>query len=62
VASFADAHYRVEKREVKGRTTAEIERLEGANRTREIGRMLSGQRVTDEALRHAEKLIETSRA
>jgi len=61
IASFADAHYRVEKREVKGRTSAEIEELIGDNRTREIGRMLSGQRVTDEALRHAEKLIKTSR-
>ena len=61
IASFADAHYRVEKREVKGRTAAEIEELTGDNRTREIGRMLSGQHVTDEALRHAEKLIKTSK-
>ena len=29
----------------------------GEARTREIGRMLSGQRLTTEALRHAEKLI-----
>jgi DNA repair protein RecN (Recombination protein N) len=61
IASFADQHYRVEKREVKGRTAAEIEELTGDNRTREVGRMLSGQRVTDEALRHAEKLIRTSK-
>ena len=57
VASFADHHYFVEKREVKGRTVAEVEELTGAARTREIGRMLSGQRVTPEALKHAEQLI-----
>ena len=57
VAGFADHHYFVEKREVKGRTIAEIDELEGQARTREIGRMLSGQRVTAEALKHAEHLI-----
>jgi DNA repair protein RecN (Recombination protein N) len=57
VASFADHHYSVEKREVKGRTVAEIEELTGDARTREIGRMLSGQKVTAEALKHAEQLI-----
>ncbi|HUJ49627.1 MAG TPA: hypothetical protein VLW25_05495, partial [Bryobacteraceae bacterium] len=57
VAGFADHHYFVEKREVKGRTLAEVEELTGAARTREIGRMLSGQKVTPEALKHAEQLI-----
>ena len=57
VAGFADHHYSVEKREVKGRTVAEVEELTGEARTREIGRMLSGQKVTPEALKHAEQLI-----
>jgi DNA repair protein RecN (Recombination protein N) len=57
VAGFADHHYFVEKREVKGRTVAEIEELIGEARTKEIGRMLSGQLVTPEALKHAEHLI-----
>lgn len=57
VAGFADHHYSVEKREVKGRTVAEIEELSDEARTREIGRMLSGQKVTAEALKHAEQLI-----
>ena len=30
------------------------------SRTREIGRMLSGERVTPEALRHAEQLIKAA--
>ena len=62
VAGFADHHYFVEKREVKGRTVAEIEELSGAARTREIGRMLSGQRVTPEALKQAEHLIKVGQA
>jgi len=60
IASFADHHYRVEKREVRGRTVAELEELDAAARTREIGRMLSGQKVTPEALKHAEQLIRMS--
>lgn len=57
VASFADHHYVVGKKEVKGRTLAEVEELTPELRTREIGRMLSGQRITPEALKHAEQLI-----
>ncbi|HEU0143137.1 MAG TPA: DNA repair protein RecN [Bryobacteraceae bacterium] len=57
IASFADHHYVVEKREVKGRTVAEIEEITADARTREIGRMLSGERLTPEALKHAEQLI-----
>jgi len=62
VAGFADHHYFVEKHEVKGRTIAEVEELTGAARTKEIGRMLSGQQVTPEALKHAEHLIRLGRA
>ena len=57
IASFADFHYRVEKKESKGRTVATVVELEGPERTKEIGRMLSGQRLTPEALLHAEQLI-----
>jgi DNA repair protein RecN (Recombination protein N) len=60
VASFADHHYRVEKRESKGRTIAAMEELDAAARTREIGRMLSGQKLTEEAIKHAERLIKMS--
>ncbi len=57
IAGFADHHYSVEKHSAKGRTYASIEELSPEQRTREIGRMLSGERVTQEALRHAEQLI-----
>ncbi len=60
IASFADHHYYVEKKETAGRTTASIKELEGEARTREIGRMLSGEKLTPEALNHARKLIQIS--
>jgi DNA repair protein RecN (Recombination protein N) len=60
IASFADHHYRVGKREENGRTVAAVEELDTAARTREVARMLSGQKLTPEALKHAEKLIRMS--
>jgi DNA repair protein RecN (Recombination protein N) len=57
IAGFADHHYYVEKHAARGRTVASIEELAAGERTREIGRMLSGERVTAEALKHAEQLI-----
>jgi DNA repair protein RecN (Recombination protein N) len=60
IASFADHHYRVDKQEQRGRTVATVEELDAAARTREIGRMLSGQTLTPEALKHAAQLIKLS--
>jgi len=60
IACFADHHYRVEKQEVSGRTVAAIEELDTSARTQEIGRMLSGQKLTPEALKNAEQLIRMS--
>lgn len=58
IAGFADHHYVVSKRESGGRTQAEVEHLEGDARVREIARMVSGRKLTPEALRHAARLIE----
>jgi DNA repair protein RecN (Recombination protein N) len=60
IAAFADHHYRVEKQESKGRTAAVVEELDSSARTHEIGRMLSGQKLTPEALKNAEQLIRLS--
>ncbi len=57
IAGFADHHFSVAKREKKGRVTTEVEELTGDHRAREIGRMLSGERITTEALKQAEQLI-----
>lgn len=58
IAGFADHHYAVAKKEKKGRVATEIEELNREDRTREIGRMLSGDHVTPEALQHAEQLMQ----
>ncbi|HSB14411.1 MAG TPA: DNA repair protein RecN [Bryobacteraceae bacterium] len=62
IAAFADHHYYVEKKEANGRTVATILELTGDSRTREVGRMLSGEKLTPEALKHAEKLIQAGSA
>jgi DNA repair protein RecN (Recombination protein N) len=62
IACFADHHYRVGKFERAGRTVAEIEELTAADSTEEVGRMLSGQKLTPEALRNAAELIRAAKA
>jgi DNA repair protein RecN (Recombination protein N) len=62
IACFADHHYRVGKFERDGRTVAEIEELVAGASVEEIGRMLSGQKLTPEALRHAAELQRAARA
>ena len=61
IAGFADQHFAVAKSEKKGRVTTAIETLGHDERAREIGRMLSGERVTPEALKQAEQLIQAGK-
>jgi DNA repair protein RecN (Recombination protein N) len=58
IAGFADHHYAVSKRERKNRVVTEIVELPHEERAREIGRMLSGEHITPEALRQAEQLMQ----
>lgn len=62
IAGFADHHFVVSKREKQGRTSTEVLELAKPERAREIGRMLSGEHVTAEALKQAEQLMEAGRA
>lgn len=62
IACFADHHYVVSKSERNGRTVAEITELDARASTEEIGRMLSGELLTPEALRNAEELVRAARA
>ena len=62
IAGFADHHYAVSKREKKGRITTQIDDLTDEQRAREVGRMLSGEEITAEALRHAEQLIQAGQS
>jgi DNA repair protein RecN (Recombination protein N) len=61
IAGFADHHYAVAKRQKNGRVTTEVEELEEKQRAQEIGRMLSGEHVTPEALKQAEQLMQAGR-
>lgn len=61
IAAFADQHFLIEKKEHGGRTKTSVRLLEDADRTEEIARMLSGAKLTDTSLKHAEQMIKTSR-
>lgn len=57
IASFADHHYLIAKREANGRTRTSVGLLAGQERTEEIARMLSGAKLTEESLKNAEAMI-----
>jgi DNA repair protein RecN (Recombination protein N) len=61
IAAFADQHFLIQKSEKRGRTQTEILRMDDGERTREIARMLSGEKLTETSLKHAEQLLATSR-
>jgi DNA repair protein RecN (Recombination protein N) len=61
IASFADQHLAVEKREDHGRTKTQIRVLDDRARTHEVARMLSGAKVTETSLQHAAQMIASSR-
>ena len=57
IASFADHHYLIEKREAGGRAHTTVRRLESDERREEIARMLSGAKLTETSRQHAEQLL-----
>jgi DNA repair protein RecN (Recombination protein N) len=60
IASFADQHYVIEKREADGRTKTSVRRLTDSGRREEIARMLSGAKLTEASRKHAEQLIKAN--
>jgi len=60
IASFADQHYLIEKRESGGRTKTSVRLLNPEERTREIARMMSGAKLTDTSLKHAEQMLKAN--
>ena len=60
IASFADEHYVIEKREVNGRTETGVRQVLGKERTEEVARMLSGTRLTDASRRNAEQMLKAN--
>jgi DNA repair protein RecN (Recombination protein N) len=61
IATFADYHYVIEKKERSGRTRTTIRLVSGEERTEEVARMLSGAKLTDTSRKHAEQMIKANR-
>ncbi len=61
IAAFADQHFLIAKREQGDRTETSIQRLGDEERRAEIARMLSGAKLTETSLRHAEHLLAAHR-
>ncbi len=57
IASFADWHMVVEKRQGHDRTVSTIRQLSEPERVREVARMLGGVTITQKTLDHAEEMI-----
>jgi DNA repair protein RecN (Recombination protein N) len=57
IATFADHHYVIEKREAAGRAKTAVRLITGEERTEEVARMLSGAKLTETSRKHAEQMI-----
>jgi DNA repair protein RecN (Recombination protein N) len=60
IATFADQHYVIEKRESSGRTKTTVRLVTGEDRTEEVARMLSGAKLTETSRKHAEQMIKAN--
>ena len=56
IASLADVHLKIEKKEADSRVSVDVREIEGRERLDEISRMLSGTQ-TKTSLKHAEELL-----
>ena len=60
IATFADHHYVIEKKESGGRTRTSVRAVSGQERTEEVARMLSGATLTEASRQHAEQMIKAN--
>jgi len=60
IATFADHHYLIEKKDSAGRTRTAVRLISGQERTEEIARMLSGAKLTETSRKHAEQMLKTN--
>jgi DNA repair protein RecN (Recombination protein N) len=61
IATFADHHYVIEKKDRNGRSRTHIRAVMGEERTEEVARMLSGAKLTETSRKHAEQMIRANR-
>jgi len=60
IATFADHHYLIEKKKAGDRTRTSVRQITGDERTEEIARMLSGAKLTETSLKHAEQMLKAN--
>lgn len=60
IASFADHHLLIEKHISGSRTRTTIRPLDANERREEVARMLSGAKLTDASLKHAEQMLKAN--
>ena len=58
IAAYAHAQLLIEKSVSAGRTYTSVRTLENEERIREIARIISGENITDTALRNASEMLE----
>ncbi|HRO66535.1 MAG TPA: DNA repair protein RecN [Pseudobdellovibrionaceae bacterium] len=61
VAAFGNVHFFIQKSPTKDSVSMEVEELKSADRTREIARLISGEKITKTSLAHAEQLLSEAR-
>ncbi len=57
IAAQGDVHFKVVKKTSAGRTIVDVKPVEGEERVREIARMLSGEKMSPGAIRHAREIL-----
>ena len=60
IATFADHHYLIEKKDSGGRTRTSVRLITGNERTEEVARMLSGAKLTETSRKHAEQMLKAN--
>jgi DNA repair protein RecN (Recombination protein N) len=60
IASFADHHLLIEKKQLAGRTKTTVRQLDARERREELARMMSGAEVTQSSMQHAEQMLKAN--
>jgi DNA repair protein RecN (Recombination protein N) len=60
IATFADHHYLIEKKDTAGRARTTVRPITGQERTEEVARMLSGAKLTETSRKHAEQMLKAN--
>jgi DNA repair protein RecN (Recombination protein N) len=61
IASFADTHYKIIKKESGGKTYVEVKRLSDEERLEEVARMLGGLKITGKTIDHAREMLKEAK-